>query len=228
MVARKDCVRLCRIMGSIATGTLLPARHPSLQQRFPAFVMTTRTGHGAATYCRTQGHNCLLTFGWKMVAEKFDRQRVGHWLTAREILERGYFDGELAVDTVLAQTVLHEFAHVLTHLNSVRRRGSVHNTAFYRELDALHHGKDAQHALTTLRTEAGLAGVALDFESPSGAPKSPPRPAPVVGDTVCFMYRGIRHEGTVERVNRKTLSVITHAPDVARWRVSPEKLDQYS
>ena len=187
---------------------------------------TLRVGGGRATHHRFDRHSGehSITFGIKMVADKLAPADCGSWLSAREILGRGYFEGQISAANLLAHTGCHEFAHFLQTITGGRRRGSVHNRAFYRILDTLHRqqiAEDFRLGLLDLVRSRGLAlsvhVVRMPDPDASLARFSP-------GDLV-FFGRGNTLEGRVTRINRKTCSVqgVGRCKGM-RYRVSPQFL----
>lgn len=183
-----------------------------------------RVGGGEATYYRARGpHDHLLTYGWKMVASKHDADRAALWRTGREIMNRGYFDGQLALSSLLAHTCCHEFAHLVQNINGWISRGSIHNGRFYQILDRMHASGAAVRVLNHIEQQAHRESWELDFfaaESPAPAPCLQP------GAKVSFDYRGRVIRGEVIRVNRRTVNVRPVAPRLATeyFRVSPQLL----
>ena len=185
-----------------------------------------RVGGGRATHHRfdlKSGEHCI-TFGVKMVADKLEPQHCSRWLSTREIQERGYFKRQVSVANLLAHTGCHEFAHFLQTISGGRRRGSVHNTYFYRILDELHESGVADRFRQGLLDLARNRGVALASD-PVAMPDPKEKLAEFQpGDRVCF-GRNNALEGTITRVNRKTCSVQGTGPcRGAHYRVSPQVL----
>ena len=187
-----------------------------------------RVGAGEATYYRRLGRcEHLINYGCKMVASKHDRQLAAQWLTGREILRRGYFDGELSLSGLLAHTCCHEFGHVLQSISGGLARGSIHNQAFYHFVDRIHACGLARDVRCYIEEQARWHGLSLSF-SPAT------RPLPVVdafapGELVSFEYRGKAVMGEVLRVNRKTVNVKPLRPAFAAdyFRISPQFLSRY-
>jgi hypothetical protein len=185
-----------------------------------------RVGGGRATHHRFDfgSGEHRITFGVKMVADKLVPEACGSWLSTREILGRGYFQGQVSVANLLAHTGCHEFAHFLQTVSGGRRRGSVHNAAFYRILDDLHGigvADSFRQALLDLARNRGQVLATDSVTMPD--PKSRlARFQP--GDLVCF-GRDNTLEGRVTRINRKTCSVQGTGPcRGSRYRVSPQVL----
>ncbi len=187
-----------------------------------------RVGAGEATYYRRMGRReHLINYGCKMVASKHDRQIAAQWLTGREILRRGYFDGELSLSTLLAHTCCHEFGHVLQSISGGLARGSIHNQAFYHLVDHLHACGLARDVRCYIEQQARLQGLNLSFSLETRLP--PLADTFVPGELVTFEYRGKPVMGEVLRVNRKTVNVKPLRPAVAAdyFRISPQFLSRY-
>lgn len=185
-----------------------------------------RVGAGRATHHQVDlgSGKHWITFGAKMVADKLAPELCGSWLSTREILARGYFQRQVSVANLLAHTGCHEFAHFLQTISGARLRGSVHNPAFYRILDDLHHSGTAERFRSGLLDLARARGQAL-----ATVPVTMPNPQADLaqfqpGDRVRF-GRDNRLQGQVTRINRKTCSVQGTGPcQGLRYRVSPQAL----
>lgn len=190
-------------------------------------ALRLRVGSGRATYHRydpaTGEHR--INYGVRMVADKASPEACAAWLSAREISGRGYFGGTLSESNLLAHTCCHEFAHLLQTRHGQRRRGSVHNRAFYRLLDDLHgdgHADALRRSLNryseAMEQPLGTSAVAVTEPSARKAGFEP-------GDVVHF-GRGL--QGRVLRVNRKTCTIEGTGRCRGRWyRVSPQLLHRH-
>lgn len=191
-----------------------------------------RIGSGQATYHRydrkTGAH--LINLGQRMIVAKQRPENCGAWLSAREILERRYFSGELSTVNLLAHTCCHEFAHLQQVSQGERRSGSVHNPAFYRLLDQLHREGRAGLLRQWLLTEGARRNLPMG-SFPSQL--SQHRPGPTAGDfnvgeQVYFWHGSTRHCGRILRRNRRTCSVIGEGPSRGlRFRVPPHLLTSF-
>lgn len=200
-----------------------------IQRRHPGSELVCRVGHGQATYHRLDHHNRqhLITYGKRMIAAKQDAVSAAGWLSSREILRRGYFNGELSPLNLLAHTCCHEFAHLLQQVAGQRFFGSVHNHHFYTVLDQLSAGGEADQVRNYLRHQAMARGIELS---------SVPFPAPDLsaqlaqwqaGDAVTFGTWQRQRQGTILRVNRKTCTVDGTGPfQGQRYRVPVSMLSR--
>lgn len=187
---------------------------------------TVRVGNGRATHHRldlVSGEH-RITFGVKMVADKMVPEACGSWLSTREILARQYFRGEVSVANLLAHTGCHEFAHYLQTVAGARRRGSVHNAAFYRILDDLHNSGVANLFRQSLRDLARNRGLRLSSKSVALPDTQTSLARFQPGDLVCF-GQDSELQGQVIRVNNRTCSIQGTGPcEGMRYRVSPQLL----
>ncbi len=192
-----------------------------------------RVGAGEATYYRSLGHHRhLINYGLKMVASKHNPEIAAQWRTGREILQRGYFDGELSLSGLLAHTCCHEFSHALQSINGWIRRGSIHNPQFYRIVDSIHAAGVAQQVRDFIELRAEKDGLAVAFSPESSDSESSlclQAPAFEPGELVSFEYRGEAIVGKVVRINRKTVNVKPVRPAIAAdyFRVSPQFLSRH-
>ncbi|MDX1633680.1 MAG: hypothetical protein R3280_03510 [Marinobacter sp.] len=185
-----------------------------IQQQRPEASLVCRVGSGNATYHRfhagRQQHS--ITYGSRMVVAKFRAETAHGWLSSREIEARNYFGGVVSTRHLLAHTCCHEFAHLLQQLAGHRYRGSVHNRHFYRLLDDLHRDGSAEHACDYLTDAARHHGLPL----PDAAfPKAAALVAAStwrVGDAVRFGRDPGGHQGIIQKVNRKTCTVLGTGP----------------
>ncbi|SOB77153.1 hypothetical protein SAMN04488490_2922 [Marinobacter sp. LV10R510-11A] len=201
--------RLGELMCEVTQSTLWQPAAAWVKNRVPSSTLVCRVGSGQATYHRfdPQYKQHQITYGLRMIQAKHQPNTASGWLSSREILKRGYFDGELSTLNLLAHTCCHEFAHLLQHSAGQRFRGSVHNRHFYTILDELHENGGANAVREELAERAGQIGMPLPeqtFELPN---PSQQRAGWNVGEAVCFDH-GLRDfQGEIVRVNRKTCTV---------------------
>lgn len=204
---------------------------PAIRQRAPVSTLTCRVGSGQATYHRFDPHRNqhLITYGKRMVVDKFQPERAVGWLSSREIRRRGYFDGQVSTLNLLAHTCCHEFAHLLQQVSGKRYRGSVHNQHFYRILDDIHDTGDALRVREQLALKAEALGVGLPVQVIDAPASQRLSEHWSVGDRVGFRAGRQRVEGKITRVNRKTCTVQglgSHRH--SRYRVPPQLLQRLS
>lgn len=108
---------------------------------------SSRAGEGMQTYHkfdpRSRTHS--ITIGKKMILEKLGHASASGWLSFKELERYGYYK-EITPVTLIAHSLIHEYAHALQTSQGARTRGSVHNHAFYAILASL-HGKYGQFVL---------------------------------------------------------------------------------
>lgn len=139
----------------------------------------------------------------------------------------------------LACVLVHEVAHLVTHLRHVPdRRPRTHGREFQTVLLELHARGFARRAWDGLRELAPAPELDRSFPPGHSAPAAhrrtprpapPPRPATTTvapGDRVVWPdRRGVSHTGTVRRVNRRTVTVSEDGrPPHEWWRVPPRLL----
>lgn len=197
------------------TRTVLWQRHRDrVRSRLPQAVLQVRVGRGKATYCQRRDQRFVINFGVRMVAEKCDPRCAFKWLTATEIIRRGYRDGEVSARHLLAHTVCHEFAHLVQQANDWCRRGSVHNAAFYRILDGMYHDGTMGEVTDHIRRGCERTGIpAPDHIVMDALEREPPVQVAVrVGERVRFKGRDRVVTGRVRRINRRTVTVVPEQP----------------
>lgn len=208
-----DAGRVASWLCELTDELLFAPRAAGLERAVPGLRYRSRVGSGRQTCLRHYSDGRLtITYGRRMVQDKFDPEHTLSWTTSREIRGRGYFGGSLAPVHTLAHTALHEFAHLLQVADAERRRGSVHNAAFYARLDALHSAGDAARLAAALEARAGAAGI--DFSPRAPAVEERARriarerefAALAVGDRVRVHGRDRDYTGTVRRINRHSVS----------------------
>lgn len=151
-----------------------PRRQWALQRR-PEGELILRVGTGRATcvkHSRSGKGPLQLTYGVKMIASKTDARMLCQWLSGKEILERGYFGGELTLLNALAHTIVHEFGHVVQVLMGAREPGSSHSPEFYRILDKAHRNGHADRIRDRLHAACLQRGI--DLTSIAYSPSAPP------------------------------------------------------
>lgn len=212
----------------VATEQVLWAHvQPWLAKQPVRHQLYCRVGRGEATYYRNTGSNeHTLTYGWKMVASKYDAAVAAQWRTGGEILKRGYFGGELDLPALLAHTCCHEFAHLIQSIKGWIFRGSIHNSEFYRILDRIHSAGTAHLVLDFIERQACTQGMDLGFIEPGKPVQVMAQRCFNPGELVSFDYKGNPVLGEVIRVNRKTVNVRPLAPRLgaAYFRISPHFL----
>ncbi|WP_372997573.1 hypothetical protein [Marinobacter sp.] len=209
MITPYDASRVAHAMATIATSLLGAAYRDEFKAK-NAYV-TAKAGKGNSTYHRAQNGNHKLTFGPGMVAEKANGNGAA-WLSAREIKRYRFYNGDQSVSSLLAHTILHEFAHAIQTLRGERLRGSVHNPAFYRILTDLHakHGEDVR---TSLRGTLERLGIDVDsVRTQKPTTQAAVKPAShgrdfQIGNAVRFEISGTIALGRIVRINPKSLTV---------------------
>tara|TARA_R100001460_G_scaffold50881_1_gene89430 strand:- start:280 stop:1020 length:741 start_codon:yes stop_codon:yes gene_type:complete len=200
-----------------ATEALLwgPAR-AWVRERLPASELRCRTGSGQATYHQFDPatHQHVITYGQRMVAAKFESQSAHGWLSTREIRKYGYFDGQVSTANLLAHTCCHEFAHLLQSASGKRKRGSVHNAAFYRILEEMHDSGAAMAVRAFLLERAAHQDMMIPTASLDTFNAQARLEHFAIGDNVLFGTEGRQRQGEVIRINRRTCTV----EGTGRWR----------
>lgn len=167
-----------------------PRRQWALARR-PDGELILRIGSGRATCVKHQrdGKGPLrLTYGVKMIASKTDPRMLCKWRSGKEIIERGYFGGELTLLNVLAHTVVHEFGHVVQVLMGARAPGSSHSPEFYQILDKAHRNGHADRIRSRLHDACLQRGI--DLASISYSSDAPPPP---IGSGVTMQDLSVGH-----------------------------------
>lgn len=182
---------------------------PSAQRPGPGPGLLCRVGSGQATYHRFDPHRNrhLITYGVRMIEAKQHGDSARGWLSTREILRRGYFDGEPSPLNLLTHTCCHEFAHLLQCQAGQRYRGSVHNRQFYAILDELYLDGRARATRQALAREARSLDLTL---ADTPLVLSPPESAQAnwqPGQEVSFPTRSGPVQGRILRVNRRSCTV---------------------
>jgi len=221
-ISRNNAVGLGKLMCSVTEELLWQPAASWIRGRSPGGSLHCRVGSGQATYHRydprTRQHQ--ITYGVRMIMAKQQAESAIGWLSSREILQRGYFGGELTTPNLLAHTCCHEFAHLLQHSAGKRFHGSVHNRHFYEILDQLHESGGAEATRDYLTELARQQGLPLPHE-----PLEIVQPQQLaadwqVGDAVHFGHGQTQHQGKIIRVNRKTCTVAGTGPSRGlRYRV---------
>ncbi len=212
--ARANAARIAGVLGEAARDCLWQAYRTEIVRRFPGARLEVRVGRGRATYCQLHGPRFVINFGALMVADKIDPRWAGSWFTTREVQRRGYLPSPPGALELLAHTVCHEFAHVLRQVSGPRGRGTAHDAAFYRVLDALHAAGSFARVRAFIAERLAAAGIALSATPlPAGPARTTGCGRPVAslrrGLRVCFAARAGRElTGEILRVNRSTVSVL--------------------
>nr|WP_166268851.1 hypothetical protein [Marinobacter caseinilyticus] len=226
-VSPQDARSLGHLLCTTTAEVLWQPARGWIRERHPGTLLACRVGAGQATYHRfdprLRQHS--ITFGARMIIAKHRPDTAAGWLSSREILNRGYFDGQLSTLNLLAHTCCHEFAHLLQHVAGKRKRGSVHNRHFYEILDNLHASGAAQSVRTTMQHTAPDHGLSLPDQPFAIASSGELLAQWQVGDAVGFGSDAHWREGVVQRINRKTCTVAgTGASHGLRYRVPASML----
>jgi len=176
-----------------------------------------RIGRGRQTCYRHQpgGRGHTITYGVGMVADHLCDNH-DQWTHTREIARHRFVDGNTSPPYALAHIVIHETAHALQSHRGGRRRGSVHNAAFYKVVGNLYDAlgrerlmdgiRQLERAFSQARASAGVTDTDLN-----GAHRKPPaNPAEAFykGQSVCFTTpKGRLITARVDRVNKVTCTV---------------------
>jgi hypothetical protein len=208
-----DAGALAGLLCALTDEILYAPRAARLAREAPWHRYRSRVGSGRQTCLRHYPDGRLeITYGRRMVQDKYDREHSRVWATSRELERFGWFGGRASPAHTLAHTALHEFAHLLQAVRGQRRAGSVHNTAFYRTLGELHEEGDGERLYQQLVGRAGAAGLPLVFREPGDeeqarrSARQQAYAALAVGDRVRLRGRGRDYLGTVRRINRRTVS----------------------
>lgn len=175
----------------------------------------TRVGAGKRTCFtanRIGGNNkeYMITIGAKMVESKcWNKEVMSGWLSSREIKKYNYFNGELTIQNSLMHTVMHEYAHFVTHLKYGREKGISHGKDFYSVLREI-YAKDMHVSVVNFMSRHSVF-TELDFENNDAAKANNGLSSNevCVGDVVEFELKGEIEPARVVRVNPKTVSVET-------------------
>lgn len=225
----RQCRAIAQILCDATEAVLWQHVQPWLARLPRTHQLTCRVGRGEATYYSPRGEGeHLLTYGWKMVASKFDAGMACQWRTGAELRERAYFGGELTVANVLAHTCCHEFGHVIQGINGWISRGSIHNADFYRIVDRIHASGAAAQVRDFLAEAAAREHLALQFAADEASATTDVAGFQP-GEMVSFEYRGRPVLGEVLRVNRRTVNVKPVMPRLAAdyFRISPHFLTRH-
>lgn len=221
---------IARLLCELTRDLLWPHYAEEVGRCLPGRRLLTRVGHGRATYFKPGKDTLLINYGVKMVASKRCPVAARQWTTMREILRRGYFDGDPGYAGLLAHTVVHEFAHLLQHARGTVAKGSIHNRHFHDYLDEIHAAGLGNRVRHRLQEQARQLNLPLTFTpSPSTATTATDVSGFRKGQQVRFSHRGKIHHGRVLRVNRKTLTVTPLRPEdypaLRWWKVPPHMLE---
>lgn len=185
------------------------------ENKKPGIIFQCRPGAGRATYHKHK-HGSLthtITFGAEMVQSKTTPKEIAHWTTSREIIERGYYNGELSTLNALAHCCLHEAGHLVQVLLGRRYKGSVHNEEFYQILDRSHQSEIAAQVKDELQARSRRQGIIIPSEIVSTKEAIAIQKPIRKGATVKVEFQGNVIECLVMKVNAKTC-ILT---GIGRW-----------
>lgn len=139
-----DYAHIAHLMCLSVSQVVTPYIQRWLDEKHPHFKIESKVGSGKATNCRVfrRQNFALLTFGKKMVESKsLSRRHAANWTTGGEILNKGYYGGDLTLKKVITHTVIHEFAHIIQILGEGRERGKMHTPYFFKVMDRMYQAK---------------------------------------------------------------------------------------
>ncbi|ENV5902563.1 hypothetical protein NI385_28440 (plasmid) [Vibrio parahaemolyticus] len=138
---------IATIMIDAATSILFKEYQSEIEAK-KGFKITTRVGSGHRTKCSLKGYNGYLKITYQIGKKIIESKQTSYlelakWRSSSEIVSKHkFFDGNLTVQTSLAHTVLHEFAHLLDIIRNFtydpnRKRNNVHGAVFISILEEL-------------------------------------------------------------------------------------------
>lgn len=179
---------LAQILCDITTDVLWEGTKNWVLEKNPNASFRARVGSGNKTYCQSDGHgNFVITMGREMIFRQYDPNDARFWTHGKEIVDRGYFSGELDLPQLLAQVTCHEYAHLVQVIKGWRYNGAMHPPEFYRVLDRMHDGGTADFVLAEVETCCQSANIPLEFCTDL-RPERTKEDFPV-GETVWFKSR---------------------------------------
>jgi hypothetical protein len=189
----------------------------------PYGPLDSRAGTGKRTYHTIKINEATgemshrITFGKGMVQSKFSKYSALGWLSAQEILEKGYYAGEITLTNVLSHTILHEAAHALQRMAGERVKGEVHNPQFYQWLDRL-SDVGAHLCHKALIDCCERRNLSLEFDSSEeSVPEAIPREKIEKGEYyTAELTSGEYITALVTRINTKTVTARTDTGMVYR------------
>lgn len=220
LLSRQDARLLAKLLCDTTYQVLWQPWQERIRRQRTGATLVCRVGSGNATYHRYHAgrEEHTITYGSRMVMAKYRADTAQGWLSSREIESRRYFEGIVSTRHLLAHTCCHEFAHLLQQLAGQRQRGSVHNRHFYRLLDDLHRDGSAHRASEFLARAALQEGLVLPEQT--FVKVTAASVGWKAGDAVSFGNGRARHQGIVQKVNRKTCTVTgTGSSTGLRYRV---------
>jgi predicted SprT family Zn-dependent metalloprotease len=226
-ISTLDAVGLGKLMCAVTDEILWGPAAEWVQTQNRGSHLVCRVGSGQATYHRYEPKRKQhqITYGKRMILDKFQPDRASGWLSSREIRQRGYFEGQVTTLNLLAHTCCHEFAHLLQQVSGKRYRGSVHNRDFYTILDQLHQSGGAQETRRQLAATAEKADMPMPHKVMPELDEGRPFNQWSRGDRVGFMAGKKPVEGKVIRVNPKTCTIEgVGVSRGMRYRVPPRLL----
>lgn len=204
MPSIEDVKAVTSIMCDVTRDILwVPLRDWALQRK-PGFDVEIVPGTGKRTYHRgaSDGEPAKIVYGQKMVEDKMSNNlRACGWLSAKEIVQRGYYSGVQEPAELLAHTICHEFGHLVQVILGRRTEGSVHNDEFYEILDKMHENGHAQRVLDELRRRTAEKGLKLTFDQTFAERKFS------VFESFPLQAQGQTYQATVMKVTGKTQKV---------------------
>jgi len=203
---------ITNIMCTLTTTILLEHVRPWLATKSDCPIrLNVESGRGNKTYHkRMKPNHHKIIYGPGMVLSKYENSTDCIWLSEKEINNRGYYEGDTSMPSLLAHTCCHEFAHFIQTLNGWRRRGQVHNEEFYSILDRIHSNQVAEKVRGALYSEMIKRGLPVD-RTENLQKSIDPEPyirSLVKGDPLVVLDNGSPLIVTYMKSNRTTINII--------------------
>jgi len=226
--------QVANLMTRATSEILWPLYKDRICERSPDASLTTRISRGKGTYHKKLSFtHHQITYGLRMIADMMGTKSAAcSWASSREIQRFDFFKGEVTPLTLLAQSVCHEFAHLIQVVEGRRWKGSQHNSYFYSVLDDIYEDGVAFLVRDFIMAECEKQNIDILTFVPEELVSDVPEVERVVfrvGDRVHFQTKtGEKIEGHVRRVNAKSVSVtpLNSKRGDDYWRVTPSFLSK--
>lgn len=180
-------------------------------------------GRGRRTSHKKRGTKHIITYGVKAVVSKMQSKQIAsRWLSGREIVDMGFFGGELTLKNSLIHTIIHEYAHYLQVLEGGRTKNSIHNCYFYSVVRRLYDDGLAVELSAYFDNNPVLkelcfkdvinSDIAPNDNTDIYSPQTVNKGDVVKFDATFKMLGVVEVEGAVKRANTKTVSVSIKNP----------------
>jgi len=192
--------------------------------------LTSEVGRGRKTYHQSDGNENKIVFGAGMVESHLDGKGEKWGTKSEKAMITGsvgtpyFLGGGQTLLKQLARVILHEYAHYLQALSGGRQAGSVHNDAFYTELNGIYDrgfGQKIESSLELKMRDLGLSYSQMHQDIKLLTPADLIKSKKLSEGLPVIFGKKQDKKGIITEINERKGSVLVRMMDGSIWGVSP-------